>query len=336
MKLQNLKFQSSQLKSPLFSILCGLALLSLAAAEPAQKKSSMPGVPEPQSGGQQGSLPEVIIKGGERSSVGSERPPIELQLDSDEAALPATEVEADLLGRQPEALRNPRAGFAEHLSNANAVLPARIRLARDPVKVFYPLREIMAVSPSLSQEIGTGWEMVITDSEGHSLRKLAGRGLPPANVPWNGRSERGEIISVGKSYSMVITYRDTRGQTRNYVGEPFSFDGVIHQEGKGLFISLWITAIYESAKGTGGEGETIGNSGMELLREAADWIKRYYFTYPIRVECYSRSEALATSRAQGIAKTLGSLLLLPRGEIAASGTITDSVNERIDILIANR
>ena len=44
-------------------------------------------------------------------------------------------------------------GFSEFLNNDKTILPGRVRLARDPIKVFYPLWEILAVSPSLSQEI---------------------------------------------------------------------------------------------------------------------------------------------------------------------------------------
>jgi len=327
----------------LLSVFCALIPAYARADSNKSNKIEMPGVPDKSSDGpkaptpaQQGSLPEVIIKGGEKSSVRSEKPLLDMQVDLDDPALPTMEVEEDLLNRQPESLRNPRAGFSESLANQNTILPARIRLAKDPVKVFYPLREIMAISPSLSQEIGTGWEMAVTDTEGHSLRKFSGKGLPPAQVAWNGRSERAEIINVGKSYSTVITYRDTRGQIRNFVGEPFSFDGVIHQESKGLIISLSIPAVFEPKKGFV-EEEVIGDSGTDLLQESADWIKRYFFTYPIRVECYSKDANQATSRAQGIAKSLGAMLLLPRGEISANGAAISNVNfERIDIVIANR
>ena len=280
-------------------------------------------------------MPEVIIKGGDRSGVRSEKAPLNIDLNPDEAVLPAMEVEEELLRRQPESLRNPRAGFAESLSNDKTILPARIRLAKDPVKVFYPLREILAVSPALSQEIGTGWEMVVTDSDGRSFRKFSGKGLPPGSLPWNGRSDRGEMVSVGKTYSIVINYKDVRGQARNFVGEPFSFDGVLRQESKGIVISLALPSLFERNQGFA-ERETIGESGLDLVQEAADWIKRFYFTYPLQVECQSNNAALATARAQTVAKTLGSLLLLPRPEIPASGVLADLNSERLDIIIGNR
>lgn len=284
--------------------------------------------------GQEGQLPEVIIKGGDKSGVKSEKPLLNVEIETEEPVKPVMGVEDEPLKRAPESLRNPRAGYSEFLNNDKTILPSRVRLARDPVKVFYPLREILAVSPSLSQEIGPGWEMVVTDAEGRSFRKFSGRGLPPGSLPWNGRSDRGEIASVGKTYSMVINYKDTRGQRRNFVGEPFSFDGIIHQESRGLILSLALNPLYDPKKP--GEKETLSESGVGLLKEASDWIKRYYFNYPVRVECFSMDPAAAGDRAQVFAKRLISELLLPRPEIASSGTSADQSLERLEIVITNR
>ncbi len=313
-----------------------VAFGSTATAEVAQQKQALPGIPERTQSGAQGSMPEVVIKGGERSGVKSERKLLEVELNPDDPIQPTLEVEEDMLGSQPEAMSNPKSGTAQYLANPRLIVPARFQIAKDPVKVFYPLRQIMAVSPTLSQEIGTGWEMVITDTEGRSFRKFSGRGLPPSNISWNGRSDRAEIVGVGKNYSPVITYQDIRGQTRNFVGEPFTFNGVMHQESKGLIISLSPDAVFDGKKSAGSDRESIGDNGMALLEEAADWVKRNYYTFPLRIESYGKSETLAGSRGETVAKTLGKMLLLHRGEIPASGSVTDPGNERIDIIVANR
>ncbi len=320
----------------LSTILLGLG--STVSAEVQTQRQGLPGVPERSAtqSGAQGNLPEVTIKGGERSGVKSERKVLEVEVNPDEAVQPTLDVEEDMLGSQPESMSNPKSGTAQFLANPRLIVPARFQIAKDPVKVFYPLRQIMAVSPTLSQEIGTGWEMVITDTEGRSFRKFSGRGLPPANISWNGRSDRAEIVGVGKNYSPVITYQDIRGQTRNFVGEPFSFNGVMHQESKGLIISLAPDALFDGKKSAGSDRESIGEIGTALLEEAADWVKRNYYTFPLRIESYGKDDALAASRAEAVSKALGGLLQLHRGEIPASGSITDPGNERIDIVVANR
>ncbi len=322
----------------LYALSIILTVTSLVDAEVAPQKQMLPGVPQKSSsGGAQGSLPEVVIKGGERSGVKSERKLLEVEVNPDDAIQPTLDVEDDLLARQPEAMSsNPKSGTAQFLANPRLIVPARFQIAKDPVKVFYPLRQIMAVSPSLSQEIGTGWEMVVTDTEGRSFRKFSGRGLPPANISWNGRSDRAEIVGVGKNYSPVITYQDIRGQNRNFVGEPFSFNGVMHQESKGLIISLSPDAVFDGKKSPGSDSESIGNGGKALLEEATDWIKRNYYTFPLRIESYGKNDTVATARGATVSKTLGEMLLLHRGEIPASGSITDPGNERIDIVVANR
>jgi hypothetical protein len=287
----------------------------------------------------EGKVSEIIIKGGDKAGIVSEKPLLKLGIDADEAVLPVMNVETELLQRQPESLKDPRAGFEEYTINSRTIIPARIRLARDPVVIFYPLREIMAASPSLSQEIGTGWELVITDNNGRPFRKFAGDGLPPSSLPWNGRNQNGKILGVGKTYSPIVNYKDTRGQNRNFVGDTFTFDGVIHQETNGLIIGLAPTAIFDTRKGPSGKDELkdeVKDSGLELIREAVDWIKRYYFTYPIKVQAYGYDQKKALVQAQEVAKTVRQLLLLPREEIAADAYLVDTDVERIEILIVNR
>lgn len=291
----------------------------------------IPATPNPDSSG----LQEVVIHGGERSGVGSKKPPLEIKLNPDEPILPAMAPEEDLLQKQPESLMTQKTGLTEPLASLRAILPARIRLAKDPVKTFYPLRQIMATSPSLSQEIGSGWEMAITDTDGRSFRKFSGGGLPPATIEWNGQSDRSEVVSAGKTYSTVITYRDIRGHARNLVGDPFSFDGVIHQEPQGLVITLSLESLFDKKLPNKTE-ETIGDLGNELLEETADWVKRYYFTYPVKVQCYCQSQTQAISKAKLVADVLTSSLILTNNDIPANGTVSDANNERVDIIITNR
>lgn len=315
-------------RSLLALFLAGSLLSDLCSVAVPAKKS------EPAPLAQEGQLPEMIIRG-EGKGVVSEKPLLAVEINPDESVLPVMELEEDLLKRQPESLRDPRAGYSASLLNARTILPARIRLAKSPVKIFHPLREILSISPALSQEIGTGWELVITDMEGRAFRKFSGGGLPPGSQIWDGRSNRGEMISPGKTYSTVIHYKDIRGESRNLVGEPFFFHGVVHQESKGLFITLANSSLFETTMGVR-ETETIGESGLALIQEAADYIKRYYFTYPIKVESYAVNAALANSRAATVSKLLASLLLLPKGEIPTSGAVSDRASERIVILISNR
>jgi hypothetical protein len=314
-------------KAKFFSYLLFFGLMSMVGIAFSQET--------PPLAAEQGALPEVIIKGGEKAGVRSEKPPLDIKMDMDEPLQVLLGLEEDLLERQSESLQNPSAGFASYLYNQNVVLPARSRLAKDPVKIFYPLRSILALAPSQFEQIGTGWQMTITDSEGHPFIHFSGKGLPSAHLPWNGRNERGDMIGVGKNYSTVIKYRDTQGQTRTYVGNPFSFDGIVHQEREGLLISLANSALFEPKKGAFGE-EEIGESGQELLKEAADWIKRFYFTFPIRINVYAKTTTLANTRAAAIVTTLNVLLILPRREIPYSGFASGFAEERIEIIISNR
>ena len=299
---------------------CSLIVLSASSLYPQEPAASA-------------QLPEVTIKGGEKSIIEGEKPLLQIEVDSLEAAKPILEAEEDQLRRQPELIRSMRVGFAESMVNRQLILPARMSLAREPIKIFYPLREIFSSSTQSQEEIGKGWEIAISNGEGRPFRKYSGKSIPPSMISWDGRSDQGEMMQVGQNYSLVILYKDTHRHARNFVGKPFSFDGIIHQEAQGLAISFSANALFEAKKDFS-LVEARRESGMELLKEAADWIKRYYFGYPLKIESYSKNLARAKSRSEEIKKIIETLLIRPQGEISSNSQ--ESENERVDIMIANR
>lgn len=306
--------------------LAGLCILGLLVSLPVLRAETVSSVPN---------LPEVVIKGGEKKGLSGEKPLLDLPVDPLEAVQTTLGVETEHLLRLPDSLRASRIGHSETLSNDLAILPARDRLAKEPVMTFYPLREILSLPQPYAQEVGKGWEMAITDSEGHPFRKFSGKGLPPLNLRWEGRGGSGEMMDVGQNYTMVITYKDQRSHPRNFVGKPFSFDGIIHQESKGLVLTLASSSLFEQ-KQDYSEDEEIGESGMELLKESADWIKRNFYNYPVRLEGFFKDTRKAQSRLAQVGKNLESLLLIPRGKTPAQFFATESKSEHIDILIGNR
>ncbi|MBI2118762.1 MAG: hypothetical protein HYT97_03940 [Elusimicrobia bacterium] len=279
-------------------------------------------------------LPEVTIKGGDKKGLEGEKPLLEIEVNSLEPALPALEIEEDLLQKNPEALRDERVGYPKTLSNVRTILPARTRLVKEPVKTFYPLREI--VSEISSENLAKGWEMVIADSEGHPFHTFKGKSLPPAKILWTGRNETNQMMEVGKNYSTVLTCKDNRGQSRNLISKPFWFEGILHQEAKGLFISLSPNALFKE-KEENTDQFKISELGVDLLKESADWIKRYAFTLPLEVEYYFiKEEPLAQTKAQIISKFLSDQLILPEGRIPIHTHPSQKNSEEIALIIGNR
>lgn len=279
-------------------------------------------------------LPEVIIKGGDKKGLEDEKPLLEIDVNSLEPALPALEIEEDQLQKNPEALRDQKIGYSKTLSNARTILPARKRLVKEPIKTFYPLRDIL--SEISSENVAKGWEMVIADSEGHSFHTFKGKSLPPANIIWNGRNETNQMMEVGKNYSTVLKYKDSRGQSRNFVSKPFWFEGIIHQESKGLFISLSPNVLFKE-KDESPEQIKISELGIDLLKESSDWIKRYAFTLPLQVEYYFvKEETLAQVKAQIIAKFLSDQFIFSEGKISVHTIPSKKNSEEIALVIGNR
>lgn len=308
---------------PTFTLFSLISVICFNAVHAESKNSSSP------------QLPEVIIKGGEKRGIEGEKPLVQMELNAWEPVQPILETEETLLKRQPDFIRSSRVGFVEYLANTRAIVPARMLLAKEPVTTFYPLREIFSSGPSETQELGKGWEIAISGREGESFRKFAGKSLPPATLPWDGRGTKGEMMQPGKNYSLIITYKNSARQSRNYIGKPFSFDGIVHQEPHGLVISLAVNALFKKKDEFSGK-ETITELGMALLEESADWIKRYYYNSPLKVEAVSKDQNMAQTRISEVATILESLLLRPAGEITTQTLPPQNGSERIDIIIINR
>ena len=144
------------------------------------------------------------------------------------------------------------------------------------------------------------------------------------------------MMEVGKNYSTVLICKDNRGQSRNLISKPFWFEGILHQEAKGLFISLSPNALFKEKEETTDQIK-ISELGVELLKESADWIKRYAFTLPLEVEYYFvKEEPLAQTKVQIISKFLSDQLILPLERIPFRTVPSQKNSEEIALIIGNR
>jgi flagellar motor protein MotB len=113
------------------------------------------------------------------------------------------------------------------------------------------------------------------------------------------------------------------------IGEPFNFKGLVHQERKGLVISLSPKVLFDE------DGTTIKEGGLPLLYETSDEIKAH-FGLPIKVEAYCGDVSIATKQADAVACVLSDRLNTPRARIKTSGYKTPRERQRVDVIILNR
>jgi hypothetical protein len=65
------------------------------------------------------------------------------------------------------------------------------------------------------------WTLTIVDARGEAVASYAGRGTPPREIVWDGRSKSGAPIVPGLTYSYVFEAHDRAGNKRNFVGQGF-------------------------------------------------------------------------------------------------------------------
>src|SRR5262249_38117668 len=65
------------------------------------------------------------------------------------------------------------------------------------------------------------WRLVVVSARAESVAVFQGKGDPPREIAWDGRSASGAPVSPGVRYSYVFEARDKAGNKRNFVGEGF-------------------------------------------------------------------------------------------------------------------
>lgn len=243
-------------------------------------------------GGEEGTIFKSLrIEGEDRVRIEFERPPLELSLDPKTAPGLDWESFVAVLNRSGVNL------FSPYLAQTAVTRPPRFawpwfeRFATGPVARFRP-----------SVEGVETWRLVVADSHGETVARFEGKGKPPKEIAWNGRSLEGKPVPPGLTYSYVLEAFDRAGNKRNFVGDGFDIPPYIVQAPGGIELLF---------AGT----ELRGASPLEgalppILLEAASWINQTAATdQPVRVEVTARSFEDAKGTADEITRQLQRVVL---------------------------
>ena len=163
--------------------------------------------------------------------------------------------------------------------------------------------EIALFIPRFERTVSS-WELVITDSNGEVVRRIAERGLPPASLSWDGRKDNGTMCNMGEVYNYVFTAFDAVGNPTRIGGRSYRFTGIVYEEHENRIIAIATSELFRD------NGQTPTEYAGYYYDEVANVIKDN-FQEEVIVYSYSESEALAKSRGQAVMQEIMKRTVLP-------------------------
>src|SRR5437867_467941 len=195
-----------------------------AGSADAALKASGAGAPKPPSeseaprdssytlkGGSEGTVfKSLTVEGEDRIRYDIERPPLVVDLDPSKAPGLEWGSARDVLDRTVPDLGAPMVAMSSREPSPWIAHPWLSGFASGSVARFRP--ELKGVER---------WKLTIVNARGEAVATYQGRGEPPREIVWDGRSQGGAPVVPGLTYSYVLEAHDRAGNKRNFVGQGF-------------------------------------------------------------------------------------------------------------------
>jgi len=162
-------------------------------------------------GGQEGAVfKSLTVEGEDRVHFEFERPALSLDLDPSKAPGLDWGSARDVLNRTVPDLSAPMLQSSSQVASPYLAHPWLERFQTGAVARFRP--EVKGV---------VRWKLTVVDSKGQTVATYEGKGEPPREIAWDGRTIGGGLVVPGLTYSYVLEARDKAGNKRNFVGQGF-------------------------------------------------------------------------------------------------------------------
>lgn len=284
-----------------------------------------------------GSMPtEVVIKA-DGAKLTDTKPPLQITVDPFETIRPELKPDQNLLLAVSPLTVSWRRTHPEFLMNDRVIQPWRTTFSQRSgisFKVREQLENLLGAAKSDPKELRKwGWSLTIADEEGRVFHHYEGSGDPPEELIWSGQNDQNEWVHAGRSYSAIYTFTSPDGSPRTRVGAPLLFKGIVHQEDSGLHISMDSSVLF----GTNKTGQELAEgAGQDLLRSAADLIKRRFPAIPIAVRVYANTPELGQVQASAVQQFLLRELMVPTRNISADSARAPFSDQRVEVVLLNR
>ncbi len=298
-------------------IFAAAAPLSTAAqqSEPASEPDSSMAL----KGGEEGTvLRSLTVEGEDRVRIEFERPPLVLDLDPSQAPGLDWDSTWEILGRTDIDFLAPLIAKSAHVPSPYMPRPWLDSFKSGDVVRFRPaLKDV------------DRWRLDIVDSRSQTVAFFEGKGNPPEEIGWDGRTPSGKPASPGLTYSYVLEAYDRAGNKRNFVGKGFELPPYRLATKDGLVLVCSGSDLVAAGK----QRHTKATAPTIMILEAASRINQIRKKdHIIRIEATARSYDEAANMAGIVAQSLAPLLVGDPGQIQqtteveptapAQGTVT--------------
>src|SRR5262245_18678912 len=275
-----------------------------ATASPDSSSSKSPEKPQDDltlKGTQEGTaFKSLTVEGEDRVHVDFDRPELELDLDPFKAPGLGGGSARDVLDRTTPDLGAPLLHTSATENSPYLARPYFRAFASGPVARFTPdVRDV------------DRWTLVIANAKGQPVTTFKGKGDPPKEITWDGRSQSGAPVTPGLTYSYVFEAYDRAGNKRNFVGRGFNVSAYRLESPTGPTL-LWAARDADDASAGAGiavMGRVDRSAPSPLLLEAASWINQSDRpTQPLTVKATARTSDQAGRLADQTVRTLAPLL----------------------------
>lgn len=157
------------------------------------------------------------------------------------------------------------------------------------------------------------WKLTVADSRGQTVAQFGGKGDPPNEITWDGRSVNGDPVMPGITYSYVFEAFDRAGNKRNFVGQGFRVSAYRLDGAAGttlVFSGQSLAPDATTGAGSYGAGAATSRATPPILLEAASILNQSTrVSQPIRVTTSARTYEQANALAKQVAGAIAQLTL---------------------------
>lgn len=254
------------------------------------------------------------VQGEVKEQLDIQKPPPNIELDIKDIVESGTPRTDDVLQETPPIPSKSDFDHYAYLDSKQAMRPWLPLLPQPPLVTFYP---------GLSDVPAKKWEFRVSDQGGEIVKTIAGKGVPPRQLQWDGRNDRGQFITVGTLYSYQFVTFDEHGNTQTFPGEPFQLDALLYRYKGKLYVEFANQKLFST-------DQAAIRPAMEGMWQRAMDVVREYSNKPLTVEVYADSvkNPLAEERRQKLINSISENTNIPSVDIRHK---VDKIVDRGDI-----